>query len=353
MGRKLEKNLSLADAGIDRFSKLTLHFDQEAHLYGGSNNVNQSLSEADAHLDSISDNNNHDERLLLSSGKMASVNIHIEENMRVNPKLSLQETKLNASLSSQLKVLDQNEDSIGPLLSRKATLLNQSQLRSDAKMRVTADLTPPPMSYRVKASAYDDSDLDFTNLNNRKKTFRERNDGPSHVLLKDHANRSKTLNRHDSIDVLLESKNSKKLLKNTVKFHPTQPLQNQTIDEIEDRNDVDEKLEAQLKSNLVFVDENAPKTDEILEVTEAQMQAYKKVDWKLRRDFVERLEKIEVYQGMDKLQRDKLHALFTEKQIKEVNEIDVEYGYNFKDETMEGCFEALNSLPRSSMRKLV
>ena len=177
-----------------------------------------------------------------------------------------------------------------------------------------------------------------------------------------HSARSKTLNRQDSIDALLESKNSKRLLKNTVKFHPTQPLQHQTIDEVEDKKDdadekiiqrVGERLEAQLKSNLVFVDENAPKTDEILEVTEAQMQAYKKLPWKLKSEFVKRLEKIEVYQGMDKLQRDKLHALFTEKQIKEVNEIDVEYGYNFKDETMEDCFEALNSLPRSSMRKLV
>ena len=48
-----------------------------------------------------------------------------------------------------------------------------------------------------------------------------------------------------------------------------------------------------------------------------------------------------------------MHALFTEKQIKEVNKIDIEYGYNFKDETMEDCFEALNALPRNSMRKLV
>ena len=175
MGRKLEKNLSLADAGIDRFSKLTLYFDQEAHLYGGSNKVNQTMSEADAHLDSISDHNNQDERILLSSGKIASVSIRIEDDMQVKPKPSREETKINASLISQLRALDQNDDSVGPLISKQSstTLLNHSQLRSDAKQRGTADLTRPQVSYRMKTLAYDDSDLDFTNLNNRKKTFRD------------------------------------------------------------------------------------------------------------------------------------------------------------------------------------
>ena len=113
------------------------------------------------------------------------------------------------------------------------------------------------------------------------------------------------------MDVMLESKNSRKLLKNKVQFYPTTPLQ-QTIDEVEDKkDDADEKFEFQMKTNMVIPDENAPKTEEILEVTDKQLNAYKLVPWNIKNEFVKRLEMIEVYNGMDKLQRDKIHALFT------------------------------------------
>ena len=52
-------------------------------------------------------------------------------------------------------------------------------------------------------------------------------------------------------------------------------------------------------------------------------------------------------------QCEKVHMLFTEEQIKKVLDIDIDYGYDFQDENMVDCFEALNSLPRRDMRQLV
>lgn len=46
-----------------------------------------------------------------------------------------------------------------------------------------------------------------------------------------------------------------------------------------------------------------------------------------------------------------MHALFSESQIREVVLLDLEYGYNFED--ISDSFEALNALPRRSMRKIV
>ena len=46
-------------------------------------------------------------------------------------------------------------------------------------------------------------------------------------------------------------------------------------------------------------------------------------------------------------------ALFTLKQIKKVNKLDVEFGCNFNDPEMIDCFEILNALPRREHRKLI
>ena len=73
----------------------------------------------------------------------------------------------------------------------------------------------------------------------------------------------------------------------------------------------------------------------------------------LKIEFKKRLQKISLFQKFDNLQKKKMCALFTIEQIKQVNMIDVEYGYNFKDENMLDCFEALNALPRRESRKLV
>ena len=45
--------------------------------------------------------------------------------------------------------------------------------------------------------------------------------------------------------------------------------------------------------------------------------------------------------------------LFSEEMVKQVLDNDEEYGYNFKDPTMADCFEALNTLPRRDMRRIV
>jgi len=46
-------------------------------------------------------------------------------------------------------------------------------------------------------------------------------------------------------------------------------------------------------------------------------------------------------------------ALFSKEQILKVVQMDIDFGYNFKDPTMADCFEALNALPRRTTRKIV
>ena len=93
------------------------------------------------------------------------------------------------------------------------------------------------MSYKMKNLAIDDSDIDYANINKRTKTLRAGGDDPSQFLQHNNQARSKNHNRHDSIDHLIETPNARKLLKNKVKFYPTQLLQHQTVDEIEDKKE--------------------------------------------------------------------------------------------------------------------
>lgn len=68
---------------------------------------------------------------------------------------------------------------------------------------------------------------------------------------------------------------------------------------------------------------------------------------------MKRLNQIEFYRKMMPEEREKLHALFSDAMIDQVNQIDIEYGYDFKDPTMMDSFIALNKLPKRDMRRIV
>ena len=65
------------------------------------------------------------------------------------------------------------------------------------------------------------------------------------------------------------------------------------------------------------------------------------------------MKEIAFFNELSGSQRDKICALFTLDQLKEINMVDAKYGYNFKDKEMFDCFFALNALPRRERRQLV
>lgn len=104
----------------------------------------------------------------------------------------------------------------------------------------------------------------------------------------------------------------------------------------------------------MVIPEEGGNTGEVIEVTKEQLKAYRELNEPdLKRDFIERLNQVQIYKTLDASQREKMRALFNEHQIREVVQIDVEYGYNFQDPQMADCFEALNALPRRTIRKIV